>query len=114
MKKISRQPNYDNEIKKITQELHHAEKMAKKWLDKVKRRKEELFEINRLAIFYCCEKNLLDYNKLKTIIENLPSVEEIVAQNTEDLELTRCEEVEEENLMEFKEEEEDDDIETVE
>ncbi|MFI3254876.1 MAG: hypothetical protein R3Y63_11180 [Eubacteriales bacterium] len=78
MRKISRQTNFDSEIKKITQELQHSRKMAKSWNDKVKRREDKLFEVNRLAILDFCAKNSMDYTQLRSVFENLPPVSTIV------------------------------------
>lgn len=76
---ISRQPNFDNEIKKITQELQHSRKMAKNWNEKVKRREEQLSEVNRLAILDFCSKNAMDYVQLRKVIDHLPPLGDIVA-----------------------------------
>lgn len=53
--------------------------MAKKWNDKVARREEKLFEVNRLAILDLCARKSMDYTELRDVIENLPPVADIVA-----------------------------------
>ncbi len=93
MRKISRATNFDSEIKKIKQELHHAQGMAKKWNEKVARREEKLFEVNRLAILDLCAKESMDYTQLRTVLENLPPASDIVS--TPNMTETEMEELEE-------------------
>ncbi len=97
--KQTKQANFDNEIKKIKQEIHHAEKMSNKWNDTLKRKRNKLVEVNQLAILDCCEKNSLDYGKLRQVLATLPPLEELLKEKQEKYE----EQPSEESTLNFDE-----------
>lgn len=61
------------ELKKVTQECQHAEKMAEKWTEKAERRRQRLTELENLAMIEFLRKNQVSIDDLEKLVEKLPS-----------------------------------------
>lgn len=62
------------ELKKLTQECLHAEKMAQKWTDKAERRRAKVTELENLEMIDFLRKNQIGMDDLPKLLEQLPSL----------------------------------------
>lgn len=86
------------ELKKITQECLHAEKMAKKWVDKAERKREKVTELENVEMIDYLRKNNVGIDDLPELVENLPKLGRKTTEKKEELsEIDNETEMEKEN-----------------